>query len=251
MIIYLLLALIMFIILKQSKTISPDIYESYIFGNEFNSKYKFSSKLFLSLIWPYTLIKLTTLQTKYNFKNMKTWIITGVVLLVLALTLGSVVPKATNYYNQSVNLELQFNRTMSKRVVTLDNVTKVIHQKLQIAKINDSSYYKNLYVIASNRADAPNLFMKWVTENNPNVNYSEVSSLYKDLSASVESYRANLVGVESELQNITYQYDVLHREFPSNIYLFYGKQHLDYKPISTDSNRIINETGIDNNINIQ
>ncbi len=100
------------------------------------------------------------------------------------------------------------------------------------------------------RKDAPGLFMKWVTENNPNSNYNEVKELYVEVNNSIQSERDRLLIVENELQTINYEYGKLFSQVPSSWYLFYRKPSIHYIPISTEANKLVNTTGVDNNVKL-
>lgn len=185
-----------------------------------------------------------------NIKQMK-FKVGYLVLIVALIALYNVGGKATNYYNESAKIRLSFNNSMNKRLVIMDNITKKVTQKFQIAKINDSSFYKSLSAITNNRADGMSLMFKLVLENNPNANFNEVSSMYRDLMNTIENERNQLNLVESDLSNISIAYESLHTLFPSSFYLFYEKPTLNYKVISTIENKEINLSGIDSNIHLK
>jgi hypothetical protein len=263
-ILYITLFLTVFLTLSYDKTLSVNLLTSIVFNDEFTEKNKFLVKLIACILAPITFIKILIIKfnewtwsyetdvtlKQIKIKNMKKILI--IVAIATALIFGGfhLTQNEVNYYNQSVNTELQFNKAISQRLTIIDRITKIVHQKLEIAKINDSSYYKDLAIIATSRADKEQLFMKWVTENNPNANYSEVAALYKDVSASIEAERNQLQAIESTCQEYVYEYEKLHKEIPSSWYLYYQKSKLNYEPISTTTNKVVNKTGVDNNINM-
>jgi len=261
---YCILFLTVFLTLSFDKTLSVNILSSVIFNDEFTEKNKFWVKFIASVLAPITFVKILKIKSQEwswtyetspaikqeKTKNMKKILI--IVAIATAIIYGGfhLSKNEISFYNQSVNTELQFNKAINQRLTIIDRITKIVHQKLELAKINDSSYYKDLAIIATSRADKEQLFMKWVTENNPNANYSEVSALYKDVSASIESERNQLQAIESTCQEYVYQYEKLHREIPSSWYLFYQKGTLNYEPISTTENKVVNKTGVDNNVSL-
>lgn len=85
--------------------------------------------------------------------------------------------------------------------------------------------------------------------NNANINYNEVSTLYYKVFDNVSQLRERLLAVDQELQGIVKDWEVLHKKFPSNIFLFYTKRTLNYKPILSTEAQIVNDTGVDNNLN--
>jgi hypothetical protein len=128
---------------------------------------------------------------------------------------------------------------------------KVLSNKLQVAKINDTSYYKNLLAVTINRKDGEQIMWKWVKENNANMNFNEVSALYNNIMVSIDNERLQLFSIEKELQTCKYNYEILHNQFPSKMYLYYQKTTLDYLPISSSESKIINKTGVDDNFKIK
>lgn len=257
--IWLLFTVFTFLLITFNKeTIGVNFLKSYIFDDEFDKK-NYNLICFLySLIFPITLIKffkikkIDTIMFDLDFKGIiKKLIPFAVVALIIYFTIP-LVKDGINYYNQSVNIELQFKQNLNKRLTVIDRITKIVHQKMQIAKINDSSYYKNVLAIAMMRKDGENLqsSWKWIAENNPNSNYQEVSKFYENVSASIDNERNLLFLTEDNLQNLCFQYTKLHKEFPSKLYLWYQKDTLSYIPISTAFNKIVNTTGVDNKIDL-
>jgi len=255
---YIIISVITLLVLIFDKSIGVNFLRSYIFDDEFDEKNKWLIYIIYSILSPITLTKIILIKLKtINFQtiNFQMNFMKNIIYILLIIGtiygVSQIVKSGIGYYNQSVNYELTFKQKFDNRLALIDKITRVIHQKLQLSKINDSAYYKNLYVIALARQDNKNLFMKWVTENNPNTNYNEVSAMYKDVSASIESERNNLQSIESELAQTVFEYTKLHKEIPSKFFLFYQPTTLSYTPISTTYNRIVNQTGIDDKIDIQ
>lgn len=165
------------------------------------------------------------------------------ILIAIILALFNVGGKVINSYNQSVELESSFEVKKKERLASINRITVIVRQKLQVAKINDSSYTKNLMAIAVSRTSNAN--WQWLQENNANSNYGEVSKFYAEVLLSIQSERDILFSIEKELQSIDYQYTMLHRKFPTSIYLFWMPRKLDYMPISTSYNAEVNRTNID------
>lgn len=254
--IYLILTLITYFILSTDTDLQVSILKSYVVGDYHTEKNKSALLLLASLLSPVTLCEIIyikiKLKQKFNInlkKNMKQ-LITILALILIGYGAVQGTKQEVAYYNQSVSLEMELKRTLNQRLTIIDRITKIVHQKLEVAKLNDSSYYKNLSIIATSRVDKQGLFMKWVTENNPNANYNEVSKLYADVTASIEKERNQLQAIEDQAQNIVYSYDKLQNEFPSSLYLYYRPKTLKYEPISTEFNKIVNQTGVDNQVNL-
>ena len=240
---YLIVALLFLIYLKINNEIHISILDSLLLPNTDS----IWTKVVFALVWPFTLIYLFTIK----IKNMKKFVILAVVVFFIYSVLYTVGTSFINYYNQSVQIEMSFNKDLSKRGVTVDKMKKQIHEQLKVAGINDTSYSRLVEIIANSRKDGQGLFWKWAQENNANANYSEVSALYNKLFDNIESTRTDLYATETLLQKDVYDWDYLHKVFPANWYLFYQKgKKLDYKPILSTESAIINSTGVDNTSNL-
>jgi len=94
--------------------------------------------------------------------------------------------------------------------------------------------------------------MKWVQESNPNSNYEAVSSLYADLSRTIEGQRDGFFMEEKMIQSIVLEHDNIMCKFPSGVILsnFMGRTKLSYKPITSDVTDEVIKTGKDNNTKV-
>lgn len=241
MITYLIISLVTYIFLITNKNISIDIADSYLLENQ--DTYKTNAILF-ALLFPITIFFL--IKNK-QMKNLKKIVIFSVLLLILY----SVITSLTGSYNSSVDTLANFKQHQSQRGATFDKMKKTMSEKMQIAGLNDTSYSKIALAIASNRKDGEGLLWKWAHEQNPNINYSEVSALYKDLSSSVSELRIELQQTENLLQADTREWYVMHHRFPNNVFLFYQIGSLEYSPILSDESRNVNTTGVDNSYKIK
>lgn len=181
---------------------------------------------------------------------MKKTIIVGSILTVVIFGI-IMVSNIVSFSNEEIDLKNAFEQKMSERTSFYDKMWKTISQKSQIALKNDSSFRQNIDIIMQGRKDAPELVMKWVQESNPNANYEAVSSLYADLSRSVEAQREGFFVEEKYLQDITLQHRNLVLKFPGSFYnSFFGREPINYKPItSTITDQVIKE-GKDDNVKL-
>lgn len=173
-------------------------------------------------------------------------IISGIIIVGMITVFNFV-----SFSNEEVQLRNSFEQKYSERTAFYDKMWKTLSQKGQIALKNDSSFRQNVDIIMSGRKDSQGLFMKWVTETNPNANYSEVADLYKDLSRSVEAQREGFFVEEKYMQDIVMQHSNLLQQFPGSLYnSFLNRQKLVYKPITSTITDNVIKTGKDNNVKI-
>jgi hypothetical protein len=183
----------------------------------------------------------------FNFGSIvKIGIIGGLIILIFSLVTGAI-----GFSNSEVDLRNRYKQKGDERTAFYDKMWKTFSQKGQIALKNDSSFTRNINAIMEGRKDAPQLFMKWVTETNPNANYNEVSELYKDLSRAVESQRDGFFMQEKMMQGIVLEHSNLIEKFPGSFYnLFFKRSKLEYKPITSDRTDDVIKTGKDNDVKL-
>ena len=183
--------------------------------------------------------------------NTSTIIKYSVIGLIL-ITLFTVIVSVISTSNSEVDLRNRFKQKMDERTSFYDKMWKTLTQKSQIAVKNDSSFYRNVEAIMGGRKDAPNLFMKWVKESNPNANFDQVSSLYQDLSRTVEAQRDGFFMEEKVIQGIVLEHNNLLDKFPSGFILktIMGRKPLEYKPITSDRTEDVIKTGKDNDVKL-
>jgi hypothetical protein len=156
-----------------------------------------------------------------------------------------------SFSNTEIDLRNTFDQKIEERTSFYDKMYKVIAQKTQIAVKNDESFRQNINIIMEGRKDAPQVFMKWITESNPNANYSEVSVLYQDLSRSVEAQREGFFNEEKVIQDVVKQHKNHIQKFPNSFYnIFMGRQALVYKPITSTRTDEVMRTGKDDNVSL-
>lgn len=182
-----------------------------------------------------------------NTKSIVGLTFLGIGILTILILIGSII----SFSNNEIMLRTTFNQKISERTAFYDKMWKTLAQKSQIALKNDSSFKENVNIIMAGRKDAPQVFMKWVTETNPNANFNEVSALYKDLSRATEAQREGFFQEEKVLQDIKAQHNIAISSFPNSLFnKFFGRKPLEYKPITSDITDEVIKTGKDNNVKL-
>lgn len=172
----------------------------------------------------------------------------GLVALIAVMTVATVV----SFSNREIELRSRFDQKINERTAFYDKMWKTLAQKSQIALKNDSSFARNVNAIMAGREDAQGLFMKWVQESNPNANYEAVSSLYRDLSRAVEGQRDGFFMKEKEIQDLVLQHTMLINQWPGSMWngLFFHREPLTYRPITSDRTDEVIRTGRDNDVKL-
>lgn len=173
-------------------------------------------------------------------------LIGGLIIFAISLFSGFI-----GFSNNEVDLKNRFGQKMDERTAFYDKMWKTLSQKSQVALKNDSSFAQNVNAIMTGRKDAQGLFMKWVTESNPNANFDQVSVLYQDLSRAIESQRDGFFMEEKMIQGIVLEHNNLLQKFPGSFYnYFFGRKALIYKPITSDRTDDVIKTGKDNDVKL-
>lgn len=236
------LGVLLTLIIKKDELI---LLESNIFN--FSSRHEFSYKILIALCFPVFILYLIF---KSNSKMSNKFLKSILIITLVFVALGYLFSSFLTNYNKSVDLKTEFTFELKQRGKVLDEMNVNLSRELQIAGINDSSYSRNLREVAFMRKDE-GVFWKWVQENNPNANYSEVSALYNKLFNNVSIYRESLSKIENNLGQISKNWELLHSKFPSKIFLMYQPSTLDYNPITTLESQQINRTNTYSDIKIK
>lgn len=181
---------------------------------------------------------------------------TKIALILGTLFLGivtiSLIGKVVSFSNTEISIRNRFDQKMTERTAFYDKMWKTLSQKSQIALKNDSSFARNVNAIMEGRKDAGDVFMKWVTESNPNVNYDQVSVLYQELSRTVESERNGFFIQEKAIQGIVLEHKNHIGLFPNSFInsLFFNRPPIEYRPITSDRTDGVMSIGKDNDVKL-
>lgn len=174
------------------------------------------------------------------------------IALAIIIPLVIILVQVVSLKNQDSILRNKFTAKLSERTAFYDKMFKTIKQKGKITLKLDSSFVNIVKITMAGRKDGEGLMMKWVTEQNPTVQFTEVSALYKDLSRTIETQREEFFIEEKYLMDIKLQSDNLLDVFPGGFILqsLFGLQKLVYKPITSDQTDAVMRTGKDNNTEV-
>ena len=243
---YMTLAIITYLVLVLDKGLTIDLLYSHVYGKSSeNDKENWWVPVLCALLWPITLFQIILIKLKSN-KLMTKRTVWGFVLLILLLIVGQFLVNGKDAYNSAIRLTMKYQKNDKDRLIVIDPMQKVVHQKLQLAGLNDSSYFRSLMAVTTMRVSQGG--PQFLLESNPNANFQVVTAMYQDVSASISDYRAELMRVEHEMATTDMDYKTLRHQFPNNLLLFYMPAELGYEPISTRYNKEVNNSDIDERI---
>ena len=149
--------------------------------------------------------------------------------------------------NKEINLRKQAIAQEDKIEVVYDKVWKTIQQKAQISNEYRDAFSEIYPEIMENRygGDEGGALMKWITESNPNFD----TSLYKDLSQSIEVLRTEFQKNQERMLDIIREHSSLCERYPSRWFVK-NKEKIEYTVISSTKSKTVMATGIDDNVDL-
>lgn len=168
------------------------------------------------------------------------------VIAGIAILTGVLASNIIGFGNTENELRAGFEQKIDERTAFYDKMWKVLSDKSKITLKMDTSFHKMINTIMSNRKDGEGVFMKWITESNPGVTFDKVADMYQSLSRTLEAEREGFFVQEKVLQDIVKQHKILITNFPGKLYnMFYDKEILVYKPITSTRTDDVMKTGKD------
>lgn len=175
-------------------------------------------------------------------KNLSIWITVGVVALVLLI----VVSMYFSTSNTEISLRNKIEATQTSCTAYYDKMWKIISQKAQVSSQYKESFndiYKN--IMSERYDDKGGSLMKWIQESNPNFDVS----LYRDLSASIESERQGFLVEQKSLIDLNLQHRNLLMKFPSTLFVG-SRPPIDIKIITSATTEDVYKTRQENNVKV-
>lgn len=179
---------------------------------------------------------------------IKWWMILLGVVGTGLVTLLIIVAALIGQFNSAATLRNLYEAKVTANTSEFDNMKKKISQVVQVT---DIQYDKLKEIIVSN-ADArtnksTNLMMNWIKESVPNID----TSTYKQLINIITSSRDAWTMRQTELVDISREYNLKLSIFPSNVILpMFGFQKIVPKVITSSSTEKAFETGRDDDVKL-
>ena len=174
-------------------------------------------------------------------------IITLSITIIVVLFLAVISICYFSYNNKEISLRKQALAQEEKIEVVYDKVWKVIQQKVQV-----SNEYKNAFTeiypqLMEGRygGEGDGTLMKWITESNPNFD----TSLYKDLSQSIEVLRTEFQKNQERMLDIIREHSTLCERYPSRWFIS-NKEPIEYEVISSTKSKMVMETRMEDDIDL-
>ncbi|HYE67705.1 MAG TPA: hypothetical protein VEA58_03785 [Anaerovoracaceae bacterium] len=145
--------------------------------------------------------------------------------------------------NEEVKKRTMIAGQQKNCMVIFDRMWKIIRDKAGVSDQYKESF-KDIYTqIMSERygENKDGTLMKWITESNPNFDVS----LYKDLSASIESERTSYSVEQKKLVDMQTEHTRFKQTFPYSIFIG-SRPDVDIKLVTSAKTEKAYETGQDN-----
>lgn len=153
----------------------------------------------------------------------------------------------TGYSNDEIRLKNSIAAQQSVLSSYYDRMWKIISQKAQVADKYKESF-KDVYsdIMDGRYAnDGGGALMKWIQESNPNFD----ASIYKDLSASIESERAAFFQEQKKLIDLNQTHHTIRETFPGSLFIG-GRPDVQVHYITSSHTAAVDSTGKDDDIQV-
>lgn len=171
------------------------------------------------------------------------FISTGIIVL---LAIFSCVGAYMSYNNKEIALRNQVEANKKDLENVYDKTWKIISQKAQITEQYKSSFdsiYTHIMDARYNQGDGS--LMKWIKESNPNFD----SSLYKDLSQSIEVLRTEFATKQTTILDEIREHKTLCEKMPG-CWFISNKTPIDFEVISSTKAKSVMQTRIDDDVDV-
>jgi hypothetical protein len=172
-------------------------------------------------------------------------IILAVIAVIVCLT-AIIIGPYFSYNNTEVRLRNEATAQLEKIEGTHDKMWKIIQQKAAVSEQYKEGFDSIYSHIMSDRYSSNDgSLMKWITESNPQFD----SSLYRDLSESIEVYRTEFQASQERMLDIIRQHKTLCESYPSKWYVT-NKTEIEYTMVSSTKSKNVMATGMDDDVDL-
>ena len=171
--------------------------------------------------------------------------ISAAVIVALAVLIGTIC--YFSYNNKESSLRKQATAQEDKIEAVYDKMWKVIQQKAQVSNEYKDAFAEIYPQIMENRygGESDGSLMKWITESNPNFD----TSLYADLSQSIEVLRTEFQKSQERMLDIIREHSTLCETYPSRWFIR-DKSTIEYEVISSTQTKEVIESRVDDNVEL-
>ena len=172
----------------------------------------------------------------------------GIFIFIVAIVLLGLIGGGSyiSYKNDHVRVHNLAEAQQKANEVTYDKAWKVIQQQAGVTSEYKDSFKEVFLAMTQARyqADSDNLLMKWVQENNPTFD----SSLFKQLSSSIEAQRNEFANEQKKLLSVKQEHDNIVGTFPGSLFL--DSAQLEVKIVTSNKTEVTFATGKEDDIDL-
>ena len=167
-------------------------------------------------------------------------------IVVLVIGIAWLSGSYFSYNNKEVALRTEADAQKGKIEGVHDKMWKVIQQKAQVSSEYAESFDSIYTHIISGRYDkGDGTLMKWITEANPQFD----SSLYKDLSQSIEIFRTEFQHAQERMLDIVREHKTICSTYPGKWFIS-NKTPIEYTVVSSTRSKDVMNTGLDDDVDL-
>lgn len=169
------------------------------------------------------------------------------VTIIVVLFIGIITICYFSYNNKEISLRKQAIAQEDRIEVVYDKVWKVIQQKVQVSNEYKDAFAEIYPQLMGERYGGENdgTLMKWIKESNPDFD----TSLYKDLSQSIEVLRTEFQKNQERMLDIIREHSTLCERYPSRWFIS-NKTPIEYEVISSTVTKAVIDSRMEDDINL-
>ena len=176
----------------------------------------------------------------------KTGFIALFAVAFMFITSSTVLSMYFSYNNQEIALRKQAEAQHAKLEGTFDAMWKIISQQTQVADQYKEAFHEIYPELITGRYQGDQTLMKWIKEANPDFD----TSLYQTLMQSIETQRVQFKNTQDRMLDIIREHETLCESVPGTWFIR-NKTPIEYTIISSTKAKLIMETGIDDDVELQ
>lgn len=169
------------------------------------------------------------------------------VTIIVVFFIGIITICYFSYNNKEISLRKQAIAQEDRIEVVYDKVWKVIQQKVQVSNEYKDAFAEIYPQLMAERYGGENdgTLMKWIKESNPDFD----TSLYKDLSQSIEVLRTEFQKNQERMLDIIREHSTLCERYPSRWFIS-NKVPIEYEVISSTATKAVIDSRMEDDINL-
>lgn len=146
------------------------------------------------------------------------WIVVSILLIITVYKTSKYsLTEGVSVFNEQKDIRNTYEQKIQERDIMMSEFMDCLKSSLNVSDKNANYFKENVQAIMENRTDGDKLMWKWVTEVNPNANFSEVSAMFKNMQVLYMEKRTVIIAINKALFELEKRDANIRTMFPSNL----------------------------------